>query len=304
MTYSDAAATVGRTPMVELGRLSSGLLGRVVAKLEMRNPAGSVKDRLAVALIEDAERRGLLRDGTTLVEPTGGNTGIGLAFVAAIRGYRVVLTMPEAMSAERVALLRHLGAVVELTPGILMSDAVARARQLVDEIPGAMMLDQFSNPANPDIHRRTTALEIWEDTGGRVDVFVAGVGTGGTITGVGETLKLRKPSVRVIAVEPAGAALLSGGAAGSHQMPGIGVGFIPQVLNRAIIDEVAVVTDEQAFLAARRLAREEGILAGVSSGAALHAALEFAKRVDAADATIVVLLADGADRYASSKLFA
>jgi len=304
VTYSDAAATVGRTPMVELGRLSSGLLGRVVAKLEMRNPAGSVKDRLAVALIEDAERRGLLRDGTTLVEPTGGNTGIGLAFVAAIRGYRVVLTMPEAMSAERVALLRHLGAVVELTPGILMSDAVARARQLVDEIPGAMMLDQFSNPANPDIHRRTTALEIWEDTGGRVDVFVAGVGTGGTITGVGETLKLRKPSVRVIAVEPAGAALLSGGAAGSHQMPGIGVGFIPQVLNRAIIDEVAVVTDEQAFLAARRLAREEGILAGVSSGAALHAALEFAKRVDAADATIVVLLADGADRYASSKLFA
>ncbi len=270
----------------------------------MRNPAGSVKDRLALALIDDAERRGVLGAGTTLVEPTGGNTGIGLAFAAAIRGYRLVLTMPEVMSAERVALLRHLGAVVELTPGILMSNAVARARQLVDEIPGAIMLDQFSNPANPDIHRRTTALEIWEDTAGGVDVFVAGVGTGGTITGVGETLKLRKPSVRVIAVEPAGAALLSGGAAGSHQMPGIGVGFIPQVLNRAILDEVAVVTDEQAFLAGRRLAREEGILAGVSSGAALHAALEFAKRVDAAGATIVVLLADGADRYISSKLFA
>jgi len=290
--------------MVELGRLSSATPGRVVAKLEMRNPAGSVKDRLALALIDDAERRGVLGAGTTLVEPTGGNTGIGLAFAAAIRGYRLVLTMPEVMSAERVALLRHLGAVVELTPGILMSNAVARARQLVDEIPGAIMLDQFSNPANPDIHRRTTALEIWEDTAGRVDVFVAGVGTGGTITGVGETLKLRKPSVRVIAVEPAGAALLSGGAAGSHQMPGIGVGFIPQVLNRAILDEVAVVTDEQAFLAGRRLAREEGILAGVSSGAALHAALEFAKRVDAAGATIVVLLADGADRYISSKLFA
>jgi cysteine synthase len=302
--YLDAAATVGRTPMVELGRLSSAMPGRVLAKLEMRNPAGSVKDRLALALIEDAERRGVLRAGTTLVEPTGGNTGIGLAFAAAIRGYRLVLTMPEVMSAERVALLRHLGAVVELTPGILMSDAVTRARQLVDELPGAIMLDQFSNPANPDIHRRTTAREIWEDTAGSVDVFVAGVGTGGTITGVGETLKLQKPSVRVIAVEPAGAALLSGGAAGSHQMPGIGVGFIPPVLNRAIIDEVAVVTDEQAFLGARRLAREEGILAGVSSGAALHAALEFAKRADAAGATIVVIFPDGADRYISSRLFA
>ncbi|MGP8159722.1 MAG: PLP-dependent cysteine synthase family protein [Candidatus Dormibacteria bacterium] len=227
-----------------------------------------------------------------------------MAFAAAIRGYRLVLTMPEAMSAERVALLRDLGAVVEVTPGILMTDAVARARQLLDEIPGAIMLDQFNNPANPDIHRRTTALEIWEDTAGRVDVFVAGVGTGGTITGVGETLKLCKPSVRVVAVEPAGAAVLSGGVAGSHQMPGIGVGFIPQVLNRAVIDEVAVVTDEEAFLAARRLAHEEGILAGVSSGAALHAALEFAQRTAAAGATIVVLLADGADRYISSKLFA
>jgi cysteine synthase len=304
MTYSDVTATVGRTPMVQLGRLSSALPGRVEAKLEMRNPAGSIKDRLALALVEDAERRGVLKPGTTLVEPTGGNTGIGLAFVAATRGYRLVLTMPEALSAERVALLRHLGAVVELTPGILMRDAVVRARQLVDEIPGAIMLDQFSNPANPDIHRRSTAVEIWEDTAGRVDVFVAGVGTGGTITGVGEALKLRKPSVWVIAVEPAGAALLSGGTAGSHQMPGIGVGFIPQVLNRAIIDEVAVVTDEQAFLAARRLAREEGILAGVSSGAALHAALEFATRTDAAGATIVVLLADGADRYISTRLFA
>jgi cysteine synthase A len=290
--------------MVELGRLSSALPGRVEAKLEMRNPTGSVKDRLALALIEDAEYRGVLKPGATLVEPTGGNTGIGLAFVAAIRGYRLVLTMPESMSAERVALLRHLGAVVELTPGILMSDAVARARQLVDTLPGAVMLDQFSNPANPDIHRRTTAREIWEDTAGRVDVFVAGVGTGGTITGVGEALKLLKPSVRVIAVEPAGAALLSGGTAGNHQMPGIGVGFIPQELNRSIIDDVAVVTDEQAFLAARRLAREEGILAGVSSGAALHAAIEFATRTDAAGSTIVVLLADGADRYISSRLFA
>jgi cysteine synthase len=303
VTFANATATIGHTPMVALARLSSGLPGHVEAKLEMRNPAGSVKDRLAIALIEDAERRGVIRAGTTLVEATGGNTGIGLAFVAAIRGYRLVLTMPEAMSTERVAMLRHLGAVVELTPGILMTDAMVRARQLVDEIPRAVMLDQFSNPANPDVHRRTTAVEIWEDTAGRVDAFVAGVGTGGTITGVAETLKVRKPSVWAIAVEPAGAALLSGRAAGSHQMPGIGVGFIPDVLNRSIIDEVAVVTDDEAFQAARRLAREEGILAGVSSGAALHAALDFASRPTSAGATIVVLLADGAERYMASRLF-
>jgi cysteine synthase A len=240
----------------------------------------------------------------TLVEATGGNTGIGLAFAAAIRGYRLVLTMPEAMSHERVVLLRHLGAEVVLTPGILMGDAVARAAQLVASIPGALRLDQFGNPANPEVHRRTTAVEIWDDTGGAIDVFVSAVGTGSTITGVGEVLKARKPGVRVVAVEPAGAAVLSGGRAGPHQMPGIGVGFVPAVLNRAILDEVIAVTDEQAFDGARRLARDEGIVAGVSSGAALHATLAVAARTDTAGKVIVVLLADTGERYLSTRLFA
>jgi len=302
--FSDVTATVGRTPMVELRRLAQGLPGRVVAKLEMRNPCGSVKDRLGVALIENAERQGVLRPGMTLVEATGGNTGIGLAFAAAIRGYRLILTMPETMSKERVALLRHLGAEVVLTPGILMGDAIARATQLVKEIPGSMMLDQFTNPANPEVHRRTTAVEVWEDTHGAVDVFVSAVGTGGTITGVGEVLKERKPSVRIIAVEPAGAAVLSGGPVGNHLMPGIGVGFIPEVLNRSVLDEVIAVTDEEAFRCTRQLAREEGILAGVSSGAALHAALLVASRESAAGKLIVVLLADTGERYLSSPLFA
>lgn len=289
--------------MVALGRIRDGHPGRIVAKLEMRNPCGSVKDRLGVALIEDAERRGLLKPGMTLVEPTGGNTGIGLAFTAAVRGYRLVLTMPETMSTERVALLRHVGAEVVLTPGILMGDAVVRARQLVEEIPNALMLDQFGNPANAEVHRRTTGVEIWEQTQGAVDVFVAGVGTGGTITGVGEVLKARKPTVRIVAVEPAGAAVLSGGAAGHHLMPGIGVGFIPEVLNRSILDEVIAVTDEEAFDGTRRLAREEGVMAGISSGAALHAAMSIAARADSAEKTIVVLLADTAERYVTTALF-
>lgn len=301
--FSDVAVTVGGTPMVELRRLTNGLPGRVAAKLEMRNPCGSVKDRLGVALIEDAERRGVLRPGTTLVEATGGNTGIGLAFAAAIRGYRLILTMPEIMSKERVALLRHLGAEVVLTPGILMGDAIVRAAQLVKEIPGAVMLDQFTNPANPDIHRRTTAIEIWEDTQGAVDVFVSAVGTGGTITGVGEALKERKPGVRIVAVEPAGAAVLSGGPAGSHQMPGIGVGFIPKVLNLSILDEVIAVADDEACACARRLAREEGIVAGISSGAALHAALVVASRQDSAGQRIVALLPDTGERYITTRLF-
>ena len=304
MIHPDLAAIVGKTPLVELGRIGKGLPGRVVAKLEMRNPCGSVKDRVAVAMIEDAERSGALRSGMTLVEATGGNTGIGLAFAASIRGYRLVLAMPETMSTERVALLRHLGAEVVLTPGILMGDAVARAEQLVREIPHALMLDQFSNPANPEVHRRTTGVEIWEDTAGAVDVFVSAVGTGGTITGVGELLKARKPSVRIVAVEPAGAALLSGGAPGAHRMPGIGVGFIPQVLNRQIIDEVIAVADEEAFACAKLLAREEGVVAGVSSGAALHAALSLAARSDAKGKTIVVLLADTGERYIATELFA
>jgi len=301
--FRDLTATVGKTPMVELGRLGRGLLGRLVAKLEMRNPCGSVKDRLGVALIENAERQGVLRSGMTLIEPTGGNTGIGLAVAAAVRGYRLILTMPETMSRERVALLRHLGAEVVLTPGILMGDAIVRAEQLVKDIPDSIMLDQFSNPANPEVHRQTTAVEIWDDTGGGVDVFVSAVGTGGTITGVGEVLKDRKPSVRVVAVEPATAAVLSGGRAGSHLMPGIGVGFIPKVLNCSIIDEVIAVTDEDAFRCARRLAREEGIVAGVSSGAALHAGLAVAARREAAGKMIVVLLADTGERYITTTLF-
>jgi cysteine synthase A len=257
-----------------------------------------------VALIEDAERRGILIPGATIVEPTGGNTGIGLAHAAAIRGYRLILTMPRTMSTERVALLRQLGAEVVLTDGILMADAVKRAEQLVGEIPGAILLDQFRNPANPDLHRRTTAIEIWDDTNGAIDAFVCAVGTGGTITGVGEVLKARKPSVKVIAVEPAGAALLSGGSPGNHQMPGIGVGFIPQVLNRAILDEVIAVTDDEAFAATRRLAKVEGIVAGVSSGAALHAALTVAKRAESAGKSIVVILPDTGERYITTALFA
>jgi len=253
-------------------------------------------------MLEDAERRGVLAPGATIVEPTGGNTGIGLAFAAATRGYRLVLTMPETMSAERVALLRHLGAEVVLTPGILMGDAVARARQLADELPNAVMLDQFSNPANPAIHRETTAVELWDDTRGEIDVFVSAVGTGGTITGVGEALKDRKPSVRTVAVEPATAAVLSGGSAGQHGIPGIGVGFVPAVLNREVVDEVLAVSDDDALAYTRRLAREEGIVAGLSSGAALHAALTLAKRPEAARSTIVVLLADTGERYLSSAL--
>ena len=301
--HRDTSQTVGRTPLVELARIGRGLSGRVLAKLEMRNPCGSVKDRLGVALIEDAERRGLLHPGATIVEATGGNTGIGLAFAAAIRGYRLILTMPESMSRERVALLRHLGADVRLTPGILMTDAIALAKQIVQQRPGVVWLDQFTNPANPEVHRRTTAVEIWEDAAGEVDCFVAGVGTGGTITGVGEVLRARKPGVRVVAVEPAGAAVLSGGPAGKHQMPGIGVGFVPAVLNRSVIDEVVAVRDEEAFDCARRLARDEGIVAGVSSGAALFAALRIASRSEFSRKSIVVVLPDTGERYITTDLF-
>jgi cysteine synthase len=298
--FPDVTATVGRTPLVELTRLGRDLPVRLVAKLEMRNPCGSVKDRVGVAMIEDAEQRGVLRTGMTIVEPTGGNTGIGLAFAAAIRGYPLVLTMPETMSSERVALLRHLGADVILTPGILMGDAVVRAAHVVNELSNAIMLDQFRNPANPAIHRETTAVELWEDTRGEVDVFVSAVGTGGTITGVGEVLKARKATVRTVAVEPAGAAVLSGGTAGEHRIPGIGVGFVPDVLNCAIVDEVIPVTDEEALLATQRLAREEGILAGISSGAALHAALAVATRPGGDGQMIAVLLADTGERYLRS----
>jgi cysteine synthase A len=303
MIQRDVTGTIGGTPLVELGRLARGLPGRLLAKLEMRNPCGSVKDRLGLALIEDAERRGIAQPGMTLIEPTGGNTGIGLAMAASTRGYRLILTMPETMSTERVRLLRFLGAEVVLTPGILMVDAIVRAKQLSKEMPDALMLDQFNNPANPEVHRRTTAREIWSDAKGEVDAFVSAVGTGGTITGVGEVLKDRKPDTRVIAVEPAGAALLSGGSAGKHRMPGIGVGFVPSILNRAIIDEIIAVTDEDAFVSARRLARLEGIIAGVSSGAALHAGLLVASREDSGGKTVVVILPDTGERYLTTELF-
>lgn len=303
MIYSDVTQTIGRTPLVELRRMAEGLPSRIVAKLDMRNPGGSVKDRLGAALIRDAEENGRLKPGMTLVEATGGNTGIGLALAAAVKGYRLILTMPESMSKERVALLEFLGAEVHLTRGILMTDAVALAQRMVAELPGALLMDQFNNPANPELHRRTTGIEIWEETSGEVDVFVSAVGTGGTVTGVGEALKSRKPDVRIIAVEPAGAAVLSGEVPGVHQMPGIGVGFVPAVLNRDIIDEVVIVEDEEAFEASRRLARTEGIMAGVSAGAALHAALSEASKAERPGRTVVVLFADTAERYLSSSMF-
>jgi cysteine synthase len=301
--FPSAVETVGRTPLVSLARVGRGLGARLAGKLESHNPCGSVKDRIGVAMVEDAERTGRLQHGATIIEPTSGNTGIALAFVAAARGYRLVVTMPERMSAERAALLRYLGAEVVTTPGTLMRDAVARAEELRQQIPGAVVLGQFTNPANPEIHRRTTAVEIWDDTGGEVDVFVAGVGTGGTITGVGEVLKQRKPGVRVVAVEPAKAAVLSGGTPSSHLIQGIGAGFVPPILNRAIIDEVVTVTEDEAFACARRLAREEGILAGISSGAALAAALAVAERPASAGKLVVMVLPDSGERYVSTPLF-
>jgi cysteine synthase A len=274
-----------------------------VGKLESHNPCGSVKDRIGVAMVDDAERAGRLKPGATLIEPTSGNTGIALAFVAAARGYRLIVTMPERMSAERAALLRYLGAEVVTTPGTLMREAVARAEELRQQIPGALVLGQFSNPANPEIHRRTTAVEIWEDTGGEVDAFVAGVGTGGTITGVGEVLKQKKPGVRVVAVEPAKAAVLSGQPPSNHLIQGIGAGFVPPILNRSVIDEIVTVSEDEAFACARRLAREEGLLCGISSGAALAAALALAGRADMAGKLIVVVLPDSGERYVSTPLF-
>jgi cysteine synthase len=300
--HTSITATIGRTPLVALGRLGAGLPGRLAAKIESRNPAGSVKDRIAWAMIEDAERRGLLGPGATIVEATSGNTGIGLALVAAARGYRLVLTMPERMSRERVLLLRYLGAEVVLTPGVLMRDAVDRARQLLDTTPGALSLNQFANPANPEAHRRGTGPEIFADSGGAVDAFVAGVGTGGTITGVGETLKARKPAVRVVAVEPAHAAVLSGGRPGNHLIQGIGAGFVPEVLNRAVIDEIATVTDDEALHHARLLTRQEGIPAGISSGATLAVALRLAARAEMAGKLIVFMVCDSGERYVSGPL--
>jgi len=301
--YSSVVDTVGHTPLVELSRIARGAGARIIGKLEARNPAGSVKDRIGVALIEDAEKRGIIKPGATLIEPTSGNTGVALAFVAASKGYRLLLTMPERMSKERVALLRYLGAEIVFTPGTLMRDAMTKADELQKTIPGSVILGQFKNPANPEIHRRTTAVEIWDDTAGQVDCLVAGVGTGGTITGVGEVLKERKPSVRVVAVEPAKAAVLSGGRAGNHMIQGIGAGFVPEILNRAILDEVIAVTEDDSFDCARRLAREEGILCGISCGAAFWAALQVARRPEMAGKMIVVILPDTGERYVTTPLF-
>ncbi|XXT17834.1 cysteine synthase A [Sorangium sp. So ce429] len=301
--FDNIAATIGRTPLVRLSSAGKGLRASLIGKVESRNPGGSVKDRIGLAMVEDAERRGKLTRGSVLVEPTSGNTGLALAMIAAAKGYRLILTMPESMSPERIALLRAFGVEVLLTPGSLMVQAVARARQIVEETPGAVMLQQFENPANPAAHRATTAREIWEDTDGAVDVVVAGVGTGGTITGVGEVLKEKKPGVKMIAVEPRNAAVLSGGRAGAHLIQGIGAGFIPKILRREIIDEVVPVSEDESFDAARRLAKSEGILVGISGGAAMAAALSVAARDEMQGKNIVVILPDGGERYVTSPLF-
>ncbi|NTW34896.1 MAG: cysteine synthase A [Syntrophobacteraceae bacterium] len=301
---SDVTQTIGGTPLVRLNRLAGGLRATILAKLELRSILGSVKDRIGVSMIDAAETQGLIAKDTLIVEPTSGNTGIGLAFVCAARGYRLMLTMPETMSLERRKLLRHLGAELVLTPGSQgMRGAIEKAREILADEPGAYMPDQFSNPANPEIHRRTTAEEIWRDTGGKVDILVAGVGTGGTITGISEVVKGRRPSFRDVAVEPADSPVLSGGNAGPHKIQGIGAGFVPAVLNRAIIDEIVTVTNDAAFETARALARQEGILCGISSGAAVWAALQVAARPDSEGKLIVVILPSTGERYLSTDLF-
>jgi cysteine synthase A len=295
---------VGATPLVRLEPLARGLGAEILVKLESMNPLGSVKDRIGPAMLLAAEAGGLIRPGALIVEPTSGNTGIALAFACAVRGYRLLLTMPETMSLERRKLLKHLGAEVILTPGSQgMTGAMNRAREIVAETPGAYMPDQFSNPANPEIHRRTTAEEIWRDTDGQVDILVAGVGTGGTITGVAEVIKARKPSFRAVAVEPAASPVLSGGPPGPHLIQGIGAGFIPQVLNRELIDEVITVADEEALETAREVAKREGILCGISSGAAVCAAVTMARRLENRGKQIVAILPSTGERYLSTKLF-
>lgn len=302
--YHDITGTVGGTPLVRINRMGGPKGTVILAKLESFNPLSSVKCRIGAAMIDDAEKRGLVAEDTVIIEPTSGNTGIALAYVCAARGYRLILTMPDTMSVERRQLLQIFGAELVLTEGALgMKGAIAKAEELVKSTPNSFMPQQFTNPANPEIHRVTTAEEIWKDTAGTVDYFVAGVGTGGTITGVGEVLKKRRPSVKIIAVEPADSPVLSGGAAGPHKIQGIGAGFVPGVLNRSIIDEVIPVTHADAGETARRLAREEGILAGISSGAAFSAALAVAGRIESEGKTIVVLLPDSGERYLSTWLF-
>ena len=303
--YDRIDATVGRTPLVRLTRMAGDIKAEVLAKLEFFNPLGSVKDRIARSMIDAAEKAGRIGSGTLIVEPTSGNTGIGLAFIAAARGYRLCLTMPETMSVERRKLLRHLGAELVLTPGAEgMGGAIARAEAIAAREAEAFMPNQFANPANPQAHRETTAEEIWQDTGGRVDILVAGVGTGGTITGISQALKPRNPDFRAVAVEPAASPVLSGGAKGPHKIQGIGAGFVPAILDRSIIDEVVTVADENAFATGRELAAREGILCGISSGAAVWAALQVARRPENAGKRIVVILASTGERYISTPLFA
>jgi cysteine synthase A len=302
--HEDITKTIGNTPLVRLKRMAAGSPADVVVKVESFNPLSSVKDRIGVAMIDDAERKGLLKEGSVIIEPTSGNTGIALAFVAAARGYRLILTMPDTMSMERRQLLTIFGAELVLTPGAEgMKGAIRKAEELAATTPGAVIPQQFNNPANPEIHRKTTAEEIWADTDGRADILVAGVGTGGTLTGVAEVLKGRKTGFKAIAVEPEGSPVLSGGQPGPHKIQGIGAGFIPGVLNQGIIDEVIRVSNENAGVTARRLAREEGILAGISGGAALWAGLEVAKRPENSGKLIVVILPDTGERYLSTWLF-
>ena len=305
--YTSADQLIGKTPLLELTHIEKeeGLEATILAKLEYFNPAGSVKDRIAKAMIDDAEAKGLLKPGSVIIEPTSGNTGIGLASVAAARGYRILIVMPETMSVERRQLMKAYGAELVLTEGAKgMKGAIARAEELAKEIPNAFIPGQFVNPANPAVHKATTGPEIWADADGKVDIFVAGVGTGGTITGVGEYLKEQNPAVKVVAVEPAGSPVLSKGTAGAHKIQGIGAGFVPEVLNTAVYDEVIPVENEDAFAAGRKVGRAEGVLVGISSGAAVWAAIQLAKRPENKGKTIVALLPDTGDRYLSTALFA
>ena len=305
--YTSADQLIGKTPLLELTHIEKalGLKARILAKLEYFNPAGSVKDRIAKAMIEDAETSGKLKPNSVIIEPTSGNTGIGLASVATARGYRVILTMPETMSVERRQLMKAYGAELVLTEGAKgMKGAIAKAEELAKEIPNSFIPGQFVNPANPKAHRETTGPEIYEDTDGEVDIFVAGVGTGGTVTGVGEYLKSKKPDVKVVAVEPATSAVLSTGVAGSHKIQGIGAGFVPDVLNTKVYDEIIPVSNEDAFATGKLIGKSEGVLVGISSGAAAYAAIELAKRPENEGKTIVVLLPDTGDRYLSTPLFA